>query len=239
MQSIPDLVQASTFIFSGTVMELRASTVPIMAPGERLITVRLDQDLRVAPVLGDLRGSAITVAVESAEQFEPGQRAVFFSNSSVHGRGIMVTEVAHLDVGQADAVATAVAELPRRHLVARLEDAAVVLNATVTSIDPPGFTFDQHDGLWAAAHLQVKAELKGSAPSPPVVHFATAQWPPYDRFPRLELKQAGVFLLHQPAIGGGGEGGTLPDGALAALDLADVQAPAEAARIKRLLTALG
>ena len=238
MQSIPDLVEDCTFIFSGTVLQLGASSVPILPPNERLITVRLDESLRVDPVLGDLRGKPVTVAVDSAEQFEAGQQAVFFTNSAVHGRGIMVTEVAHVDVGQADVVAGTVAELPRRHFIGRLADASVVVNATVTSIDPPGFTFDQHDGLWAAAHLQVKATLKGTAPSTPVVYFATAEWPPFDRFPRFEPGQAGIFLLHLPPIDTITEGGTLPEGSLVALDAADFQVTAESARVKRLLAAL-
>lgn len=238
MQSIPELVEASTFIFSGTVLELGASSVPIQPPNATLITVRLDTSLRVDPVLGDLRGRTITVAVNSAEPFEAGQQAVFFSNSAVHGRGILVNEVAHVDVSQLDVVAEAVAELPRRHLLSRLEDSSVVVNATVTSIDPPGFTFDQHDGLWAAAHLQVKATLKGTPPSPPVVYFATAEWPPFDRMPRFEPGQAGTFILQVPAIETTTEGGTLPEGALVALDAADFQVTAESARIKRLLAAL-
>src|SRR5262245_25646651 len=117
MQSVSDLVQASTFIFSGTVLELGVSSVPFVKPNEGLITVRLDKSLRVDPVLGDLRGKTITVAVSSAEQFKAGEQAVFFANSAVHGRGIAVREVAHVDVGQADLVAAAVAQLPQRHLL--------------------------------------------------------------------------------------------------------------------------
>ncbi len=238
MQSISDLVQASTFIFSGTVLELRASSAQIVTPDERLISVRLYESLRVDPVLGDVRGKTIIVAVDSTEQFEVGQQAVFFANSAVHGREIAVREVAHVDVGQAGLVAAAVAQLPRRHLLDRLEDATVVVDATIANIDPPGFTFDQHDGLWAEAHMQINATLKGTVPSPPVFYFATAEWPPFDRMPRFRPGQVGIFILHVPPVETPTDGGTLPAGSLVAVDAADFQESSETSHIERLLAAL-
>jgi hypothetical protein len=238
MQSISDLVQSSTFIFSGTVLELGASSVPSVSPNEKLITARLDKSLRTDPVLGNLTGKTITVAVGSTESFSPGQQVVFFANSWVHGRGIAVREVAHLDTEQADRVAAAVAELPQRHLLDRLQDAEVVADATITNIDPPGFTLDQHDGLWATAHLAVNDTLKGSVPSPAVFYFATAEWPPWNQMPRFKKGQAGVFLLHFPPPDTVKESGTLPAGSLIATDAADFQEKSQAGRIKQLLAAL-
>jgi hypothetical protein len=238
MQSISDLVKSSTFIFSGTVIERGASSVPSVPANERLITARLDKSLRTDPILGDLTGKKITVAVGSAESFSPGQQVVFFANSWVHDRGIAVREVAHLDAEASDRVAAAVAELPQRHLLDLLQDAEVVVDATITNIDAPGFTLDQHDGLWAKAHLAVNATLKGSAPAPATVYFATAEWPPWNRMPRFKKGQAGVFLLHIPPPDTVKEGGTLPAESLIATDAADFQDKSQAGRIKKLLAAL-
>lgn len=238
MQSISDLVQLSTFIFVGTVLERGASSVPLVAANEKLITVRLDRSLRTDPVLGDLQGKTITVAVDSAEQFTAYQEVVFLANSWVHGRGIAVREVAHLDAGQADRVAAAVAEMPQRHLLDRLQDADVVVDAQITRIAPPAFTFDQHDGLWAAAHLRVNAALKGSGPPAATFYFATAEWPPWDRTARFHEGQKGIFLLHTPPPGAVKDGGTLPTGNLVAVDAADFQDESQANRIKQLLAAL-
>ncbi|MGC1379788.1 MAG: hypothetical protein WA814_02050 [Candidatus Baltobacteraceae bacterium] len=236
MQSLSDLVQSSTFIFSGTVLERGASSVPFVPPNEKLITVRLDKSLRTDPVLGDLRGQTITVEVGSSEQFTAGQQVLFLANSWVHGRGIAVREVAHLDPKEADRVAAAVAELPQRHLLDRLQDAQAVVDAKITKIDPPGFTFDQHDGLWAAAHITVNTTLKGSAPAK--FYFATAEWPPWNRAPRFQKGQAGIFILHVPAPDAVSDGGTLPAGSLVADDHADFQDESQAGRIKKLLAAL-
>jgi len=238
MQSISDVVQASTFIFSGTVLELGASSVPFVPRNANLITARLDASLRTDPVLGDLRGKTITIAVGSAEQFTVGQQVVFFANSWVHGRGIAVREVAHLDAGQADSVAAAVAQLPQRHLLDRLQDAQVVVDAKIAKIDPPGFTLDQHDGLWAAAHLDVNSTLKGEAPQPAVFYFATAEWPPWNRVPRFEEGQSGIFTLHIPPPDTVKDGGTLPAGGLVVVDAADFQDASEAPRIQQFLAVL-
>jgi len=238
MESPSDLVRSSTFIFKGTVLELGASSVPFVPPNEKLITVRLDQSLRTDPMLGDLRGKTITVAVDSAEKFSVSQQLVFFGNSWVHGRGIAVREVAHLDAGQTDRVAAAVAELPLRHMLDRVQDAEAVVEATINKIDPPGFTLDQHDGLWATAHLRVEATLKGETPKPAVFCFATGEWPPWNRAPRFEKGQAGVFLLHAPPLDTVKEGGTLAPGRLVTVDTADFQDESQAGRIKKFLSAL-
>jgi len=236
MQSVSDLVNSSTFIFIGTVLELGASSVPFVPPNEKLITARLDESLRIDPVLGDLRGKTITIAVNSAEQFSVGQQLVFFTNSWVHGRGIAVREVAHMEPGQSNPVAAVVAQLPQRHLLDRLQDAQAVVDASITHVDPPGFTLDQHDGLWAAAHLQVNAALKGDTPD--VFYFPTAEWPPWNRMPRFHQGQSGIFLLHIPPPGTVKEGGTLPEGSLIAVDAADLQDQSQAPQINQFLAAL-
>ena len=223
MQSISELVQSSTFIFSGTVLELWASSVPSVSPNEKLITARLDESLRTDPVLGDLRGKTISVAVGSAEHFESGPASRILRQQWVHGRGIAVREVAHLDAGQTDRVADAVAELPQRHLLDRLQDAEVVVEATITNLDPPGFTFDQHDGLWATAHLAVNATLKGSRACAASLLFATAEWPPWNRMPRFKKGRPGVFILHIPPPDTITERGRCPKGAWSRRDAADFQ----------------
>lgn len=114
LTSTSELVQATTFIFAGTVLELGASSVPAVPPDTKLITARLDRSLRVDPVLGDLQGQTITVDVGSSETFEIGQQYVFFADSWVHGRGIAVRETAHVDAAEAERVAELVASLPER-----------------------------------------------------------------------------------------------------------------------------
>src|SRR5258708_4080005 len=83
-----DMVRSCSLIFTRTVVERGASTVPDVPATDNLVVVRVERALRVAPVLGDLRGKLITVAATAPESLTPGQEAVFFTNSWVHGRGI-------------------------------------------------------------------------------------------------------------------------------------------------------
>ena len=99
MPSILELTRSSGFIFAGTVLERGTSTVPSVSADQKLVIVRLDRALRIDPVLGDLRGRKITVAALDSTKLSVGQQAVFFTNSWVHGGGIAVREVAHLDIG--------------------------------------------------------------------------------------------------------------------------------------------
>src|SRR5215470_4517755 len=120
MPSISELTRSAGFIFSGTVVERGKSTVPAVKPNEKLVVVRFDRGLRIEPVLGDLRGKMITLAATASEVFVPGQKAVFFANSWVHGGGIAVREIGHVDISEEDRVAAAIDQLPQAHLEERL-----------------------------------------------------------------------------------------------------------------------
>jgi hypothetical protein len=68
-----------------------------------------------------------------------------------------VRELEHVDIGEEENVAAAVAELPKVHLLERLERAELVAEAEVVRIS----TVEKHGSerkiaLWAAAELRVK-----------------------------------------------------------------------------------
>jgi hypothetical protein len=79
MPTVLELTRSSSLVFTETVQERGASSVPAVAASEKLVTVRVDRALRVDPVLGDLRGKIVTVVAAAPETLTPGQRAVFFT----------------------------------------------------------------------------------------------------------------------------------------------------------------
>jgi hypothetical protein len=83
-----------------------------------------------------------------------------------------------------------------------------------------------------------RPSAQGSAPHPALFYFATAEWPPWNRTPRFEKGQAGIFILHIPPPDTVKDGGTLPAGSLVAVDAADFQDESQAERIKQFLDAL-
>jgi hypothetical protein len=236
MPSISELSRSSSFIFSGTVIERGRSTVPHVPSARNLVSVRLDRALRVDPVLGDLRGKTITVAARALESLSPGESAVFFANSWVHGQGIAVREVGHVDLGQEAEVATAVARLPEMHLIDRLSTADLVADAEVVQIRPVERTsWDRNHAFWAAAQLRLNRVLRGQPRQSAEVYFPTAQGPQWRRAPQFHEKQRGLFILHDSSRGKTISEKSLPAGSLVALDTADFQPESQLQHVERLL----
>src|SRR5260221_5535085 len=159
-----DMVRGSGLIFTGTVVERGKSSVPAVAASPNLLTVRLDRSLRSDPVLGDLRGKTITVASRAPGALQAGDRAVFLTNSWIHGRGIAAREVEHLDAQEEGDVAAAVEELPRVHLMDRLRGAELVADAEVVRIRSAEQRGpNRKAALWAEAELGIRKVQKGEA----------------------------------------------------------------------------
>jgi hypothetical protein len=237
--STEQLVRSSGLIFSGTVVERGKSTVPTLPSGENLVVVRVDRGLRVDPVLGDLQGRTVTLVAQAPETLAIGQRAVFFTNSWIHGQGIAVRESEHRDLSEADAVAAVVAQLPQLHLRDRLRSAALVVDAEVVKISHmPRTSYERNAALWAAADLRVKQVLRGEAHDATIVYFPTAARPPWTNAPRFREGQHGIFVLHSPSQNATLSERMLETGALVALDPADFQPESQLPEIKGLLAAI-
>src|SRR5262249_41894707 len=152
---IQALVSRSSVIFAGTVVARGASSVANLAPRDNFVLARIDRSLRSDPALGDLRGKLVTVALLDPGELQQGPRAIFFALDWIHGGGIAVREVGHVDVSNEDEVAAEVALLPERHLAGRLADAALILSAEVASIERTPFDIRWRNApQWAAAALR-------------------------------------------------------------------------------------
>jgi hypothetical protein len=204
--------------------------------GPNLVVVRVDRALRVDPVLGDLRGKMITVAASAPETLSPGQRAVFFTNSWIHGRGIAVREVEHADIQEEERVASAVAHLPQAHLMDRLRSARLVVEAEVLRTDPvERKSFERNVAYWVSAELRVVRVLYGAPTQSTIVYFPTSDHPLWARAPRFSAGQRGIFILHIPSRNRTPSEATLEPEAWVALDPADFQPASEVRRVEELL----
>ena len=233
---VEELVNASGLIFAGTVVERGASTVPAVSPNDSLLVVRLDRGLRIDPRLGDLTGKAITVRASTPESLQPGQAAVFFTNSWVHGRGIAVREVAHVDIAEESDVAAAVDAVPTRHLRDLLQAADLVASArvtSVTSVEPA--SGERNSAAWAAATLKIDTVLRGEPAASAIVYFPTSDHPLWARAPRFKTRQHGIFLLYAPRRDRTLSEASLESSGFIALDPADFQPESRLAEVKKLL----
>jgi hypothetical protein len=237
--SIQDLTRSSSLIFTGIVVQHGSSTVPILSPNEKMVAVRVDRGLRVDPVLGDLHGKIITVVAGAPESLSVGQKAVFFTNSWIHGRGIAVREVDHWDVGEEESVAAAVAQLPELHLMERLRSAELVVDAQVVRMTQvKQNSHERNAALWTAAQLQVKKVLRGQQRKSTMLFFPTADRPPWTNAPRFKERQRGIFILHRPSRSATLSEATLEADSLVALDPADFQPESQLPEVERLLAAV-
>jgi hypothetical protein len=235
--SIQALSRSSSFVFAGTVLELGASNLRAVRARPNLVLVRVNRALRVDPVLGDLRGRSVTLETPTANQLKPGEQAVFFTQSWIHGEEVAVREVARVEVGHADEVAAAVARLPELHLGDRLADAAAVVLAEVERTRRiPNLPRERRAPHWSEATLRVEETLKGDASGLRLL-FPTSESHHWYRAPRFRRRQRGVFLLHAgdphatPWLADYGLDGRV----VTALDPADVQPESEAGRVRTLL----
>jgi hypothetical protein len=236
---IEELVRSTGLIFAGTVVELGASSVPAVARADNTIVVRVDRGLRVDAALGDLRGKMITVAVRDPKGFRPGQRAVFFTNSIVHGQGIAVREVEHAEVRVQNSVAAAVTRLPEDHLTDRLRSAALVVLAEVKHVGPvERVSLDRNDALWRAAELNVLRVFRGAPRTSTVASFPTSTHPDWASAPRFTEGQRGVFVLQSASGSPNPSLAALPADALVVLDPDDFQPESSLADVERLLGAI-
>jgi hypothetical protein len=236
---IRELVRDASLIFSGTVVELGASSVSNLAPRDSFAVVRVDNPLRFDPALGDLRRKKVTVELLDRNELQPNQRVIFFTLNWIQGNGIAAREVAHLETQQEDEVAAEVARIPERHLAERLADSILVAVAEVTETQPTPFDIRWRNApQWAIASFRNVEVLRGQPTENMVVLFPTSGRPMWVRSPRLTKGQRGIFLLHRPTDWPPlpNLGPTLTSAVFTALDPADVQPESQRPLVEKLLS---
>jgi hypothetical protein len=236
---IQKLVHDSSLIFSGTVIELGASSVANLAPRDNFAVVLVDNPMRFDSALGDLRRRKITVALVKSGVLQPDERAIFFTLNWIQGGGIAAREVAHVNPQQEDEVAGEVARLPERHLAERLATAMLVLVAEVSKTKTTPFDIRSRDApQWAIASFRNIEALLGKPGENMVVLFPTSRRPMWSRSPRLNEGERAIYLLHRPP-----DWPRVPDlspnltsAIYTLLDPADVQPESQRPLIEKLLS---
>jgi len=238
---IQKLIQSSSLIFSGTVVEMGASSVANLPPRANFAVVRIDRILRSDPALGSLHGKAVTVAQSNGSKLEDGERAIFLTSDWIQGGGIAAHEVAHFGLGREQEVAEAVQRLPERHLADRLRSSILVVVAEVIETKPMPYDFRWRNApQWATASFRFRDAMRGLPTENTMALFATSSRPTWARSPRLYAGQRGIFLLHRPPVW------TIPmleasltSEAFAVIDPADVQPESQRPLIEKLLSQVG
>jgi hypothetical protein len=233
----PQLADAATFIFEGTVLGTGQPSVAILEGRPGLAVARFERGLRVNPLLGDLNGRRITVGLQKGSGVREGERLIFFANSWVHGEEIAVLSLAQVpaDDRAEQEVQEALKGLPQLYLQRRVAGAELIVQGEVEGVKPAELEqpVSEHMATWMIATISVSSVIKGKGEPkssievffPENTDFRWRDWP------KLKRGQRGVFLLH------GATRGPLPLGALTLPDPLDVQPAGSARSIRELVAA--
>jgi hypothetical protein len=228
-------VAGSSLIFRGTVTALHATTAGFEQQDKtRMIVAHVDVVLFEGDG-GSLVGQDLTVQLLAAPTMAVGYEGYFFSSIAAEGTSVLVTEVAHVDVGVYPTIESDVPGIEKlladERLYARMQTASTVLVGTVTTTMPLPDTGggNEHDPVWAKATIATDCVLRGLRVQAADVAFATSMDIAWFASPKLAPGQKGVFLL-QPAPW------SIPNGVpYVVTESLDVQPPTERAHVATLV----
>jgi hypothetical protein len=209
-QEITDAVDRSALSFVGTVERLGAATTADVPVDDGTAVVRVEQVLQAPKMLERLGGMSVTVQLSpDVDRPAPGDRAAFFTNPSVFGEGLAVTEVARLPVSDVEPhLATAApGEGPLERFQQRLDDqrlrdhaeqAEAVIVGKVARLEDAGLSeYSEHDPDWWRASLDVVHVERGTVAGTQVdVLYANSQDVRWRVSPKPRASQEGLWLLH-------------------------------------------
>lgn len=216
------LAQQANFIFKGTVMRVKASTIPGIELDDRTNVVRVDELIQAPESLADYAGREITVITRAKRKV--GEQFIFYTNGWIFAETLAVRSlderaapkgVATMGITPGDPVEN----LANKESRIRFESADIVISGRVTSVRLPeqevatgGIMaavsaagesevikpISEHDPLIQEAVVEVDTVHKGSHGSKEViVPFPSSTDVKWYKAPKFRPGQQGFFLLHK------------------------------------------
>jgi len=200
-----DWLKRSDLVFQGEVLKLHASTVDLPDRSE-VGLVRVTEIIEGSNVLRDYLQQPITVKFKDIKDVKPGQKAIFYGNLWMSGRGIAITEIGmkRLDSGDSSAkqkeeITKDRAKIQENSLKSRLDDAdqVVVGRVVSTRLLPVTTKESEHDPMWTEAEIAVDEGLKGNVQGGTRIKitFAASKDIMWVRAPKFVRGEAGVWIL--------------------------------------------
>jgi hypothetical protein len=216
--------EQASFVFQGTVKELKAATMSQVPVSDHTAVVRVDRLIQTPEALSDYAGHEITVELAPGKKVKEGETLIFHTNGWIFGDSLAVQSVKQEEASPTAVAAMSIeAEDPvesMRLRAAREQAAAadLVVSGRVAAVRLPaaegqarasamatGQTAEpisEHAPLWHEAVIDVDDVHKGqSRKKQVVVRFPSSTDVRWRNAPKFHTGQEGVFLLHkeQPA----------------------------------------
>ncbi len=195
-----------------------------------------------ADILGDLTGKQVTVQLQEGNAMASGDKAVFFTNGWIYGKGIAFKEVGRMKEEQPDKFKPRVAKSLQRKADQRLKDridrANVVVIAKVVktnelNLDKP-LPISEHSPHWWEAVLQINSIIKGEFQGEALrMLFPSSDDEVWMESPKPKLQEQGIWILQKDQQEKGGPKFRVPG--YTALDSLDFQPMDQLDRVQRLI----
>ena len=236
------LIQNSTYIFSGAVEKLGAAHMDSVPTDDNTAVVTIIQVYTPADILGDLSGKQVTVQLKPGTPIRAGEKAVFFTNGWIYGKGVAFMEVGRMKEEPADKFKTRVADSLQRkvdqQLKSRIDRANVVVVAKVVKTDELKLEkpqpISEHNPQWHEAVLQISSIVKGEFQGQELrMNYPGSDDEAWLESPKPKLEEEGIWILQKDQQEKGGAKFRVPG--YTALDALDFQPKDQLDRVKRLI----
>jgi hypothetical protein len=242
-KNLDKLIQESTYIFSGAVEKLGAAHMNSVPASDNTAIVKVEHVYTPAEILGDVTGKQVTVQLRQEKAMGAGEKAVFFTNGWIYGKGIAFMEVGRMKEQQPDKFKTRIDQSQQRkadqQLKNRIDRASVVVVAKVVKTNElkldKRLPISEHSPHWREAVLQISSIIKGDFQGEELrMIYPDSNDEVWADSPKPEPDKEGIWILQKDQQEKGGPKFRVPGyTALGPLDLQPVE---QLEKVKQLIS---
>lgn len=219
-----------TFLFKGTIREVKAASMPDVPVDKNTVVAMVDQVLEAPANLAKMGGHRVTIRLSGKTKVAVGDELIFHAHGWIFGASVAVISVKEERVRETRAHAALlsrggdpVAHRQNRRVKHRFNTADVVVSGRVTMIRiPPEATsakraasrassasdtpepigpISEHTPHWREAHIEVDDVHKGEhRGSTIVLRFPASTDVRWYKAPKFEPGHQGFFMLRKQAL---------------------------------------
>jgi hypothetical protein len=212
----------ATFVFKGTVQQVKSATVKNIVPTDQTIVVTVDQIITAPRLLAKWGGRRITVQLGKRQTAQPGQELIFHTYGWVFGDGLAVHSVKQEAVKRRHITVLSAGGDPVEHrrqqlVQKRFTESEIVVSGQVATVRLPAESrpragrtrtaavatgpVSEHTPHWREAVIHIDDVHKGSPDQKEmIIRFPASMDVRWYRAPKFQPGQQGHFMLHKTKI---------------------------------------
>lgn len=216
-----------TFVFKGTVQEVKSATIENLSPNDQTLVVTVDQIIAAPRLLAKSGGRRITVQLSGRQTARPGQEFIFHTYGWIFADGIAVRSVKQEAVKRSHITMLSAGGDPVEHrrnqtVQKRFAEAEVIVSGQVATVRLPAESrpragrlraattrtaavvaepVSEHSPHWREAVIHIDSVHKGSQEKREmIIRFPASMDVRWYRAPKFQPGQQGHFMLHKTKI---------------------------------------